>query len=130
MRKKGFTLVELLAVIVVLAIIAMIAIPQVLNVIEKSRKGSFKDSAIGLMDSAKMYYAPYAGTEVEFNLGYEETLNLFNFKGTKPNGGLLYISEEGLIAIKMYNNKYCAYKKITDADVTVITGNCSDIEIK
>ena len=35
MKKKGFTLVELLAVIVILAIIAVIATPIILGVIEK-----------------------------------------------------------------------------------------------
>ena len=43
--KKGFTLIELLAVIVILAIIALIAVPQVLNIIEDSRKSSNKISA-------------------------------------------------------------------------------------
>ena len=38
---KGFTLVELLAVIVILAIIMIIAIPNVLNVMEQSKKKSF-----------------------------------------------------------------------------------------
>ncbi len=38
---KGFTLVELLAVIVILAIIMLIAIPAVLNTLETARKKSF-----------------------------------------------------------------------------------------
>ncbi len=38
--KKGFTLVELLAVIVILAIILVIAIPGISNVIESSRRGA------------------------------------------------------------------------------------------
>jgi prepilin-type N-terminal cleavage/methylation domain-containing protein len=37
MKKKGFTLVELLAVIVILAVIALIATPSVLKMIEQSR---------------------------------------------------------------------------------------------
>ena len=37
---KGFTLVELLAVIVILAIIALIATPIVLNVINDAQKGA------------------------------------------------------------------------------------------
>ena len=36
--KKGFTLIELLAVILILGIIALIAVPQITNVIEKSRQ--------------------------------------------------------------------------------------------
>lgn len=40
MNKKGFTLVELLAVIVILAIIALIATPIVLNVINQAQEGA------------------------------------------------------------------------------------------
>ena len=40
-KKNGFTLVELLAVIVVLAIIMVIAIPSVLDALNSSRKDSF-----------------------------------------------------------------------------------------
>ena len=47
MKKKGFTLVELLAVIVILAIIAVIATPIILGVIEKSKKGAAENSALG-----------------------------------------------------------------------------------
>ena len=41
-NKKGFTLVELLAVIVVLAIIMIIAIPAVVESMNNAKKGSFK----------------------------------------------------------------------------------------
>ena len=40
-NKKGFTLIELLAVIVILAIIMVIAVPQILNVINNSRKSAW-----------------------------------------------------------------------------------------
>ncbi len=43
--KNGFTLVELLAVLLILAIISLIAIPQVLHLIEKSRISSLEISA-------------------------------------------------------------------------------------
>ena len=43
-NKKGFTLIELLAVIVILAIIMVIAVPQILNVINDSRKSAWVNS--------------------------------------------------------------------------------------
>lgn len=48
MNKKGFTLLELLAVIVVLAVIALIVTPFVTKAIKQAKKGSFTDSAYGM----------------------------------------------------------------------------------
>ena len=52
-NKKGFTLVELLAVIVILGILLMIAVPAIQNVIEKSKKGATKRQAELFIDAAK-----------------------------------------------------------------------------
>ena len=43
-REKGFTLVELLAVIVILAIILVIAVPQIMDTIESSRIAAMESS--------------------------------------------------------------------------------------
>ncbi len=42
--KKGFTLVELLAVIVILAIILAIAVPGISNIVDSSRKSAFESN--------------------------------------------------------------------------------------
>jgi len=44
-KKNGFTLVELLAVIVILAIILVIAVPQIMSTIEDATKASLESSA-------------------------------------------------------------------------------------
>ena len=44
-KKNGFTLVELLAVIVILAVILIIAVPRISDVIKNSKKASFESSA-------------------------------------------------------------------------------------
>ena len=53
MKKNAFTLIELLAVIVILAVILVIAIPRILDVIEESKKDSFKNSAQLIADTAE-----------------------------------------------------------------------------
>ena len=58
MRKKrnAFTLIELLAVIVILAVILVISIPRILDVIDVSKKDSFKTSTQLIADSAEKKY--------------------------------------------------------------------------
>ena len=55
-KKKGFTLVELLAVIVILAVILVIAVPQIMSVIESARKGSIESTAKLIAEGAEREY--------------------------------------------------------------------------
>ncbi len=56
-KKNAFTLVELLAVIVILAVILVIAVPQVLDVIESSKKGSIESTVKLIANTAEKKYA-------------------------------------------------------------------------
>ena len=51
--KKGFTLVELLAVIVILAVIMVIATTQINNIIKKSRGEAFYESVQSVRKSVQ-----------------------------------------------------------------------------
>ena len=51
-NSKGFTLVELLAVIVIMGILMMVAIPAVTRTIENSRKDTFIDIAKSYANAA------------------------------------------------------------------------------
>lgn len=51
-NKKGFTLVELLAVIVILAVIILIAVTAVIPRMNKAKKNSFKDEALAFLRAA------------------------------------------------------------------------------
>lgn len=55
-NKQGFTLVELLAVIVVLAIVMLIAVQAVLPAMSESRKNIFSIEANGAIESAQTYF--------------------------------------------------------------------------
>ena len=56
MKKKGFTLVELLAVIAILAILVIIAIPNVLNLYRNARNNVFLVDAQSVLITAKEKY--------------------------------------------------------------------------
>lgn len=53
MKKKGFTLVELLAVIAILAILVIIALPNVLSMYNEAKKNTFVTEARKLYSGAK-----------------------------------------------------------------------------
>ncbi len=70
MEKKGFTLVELLAVIVILAVILIIAMPQIMNTIKTSRLKTMEGSAKLILKRAeKEYIAKNMGkTDLSFEV--------------------------------------------------------------
>ena len=78
-KNNGFTLVELLAVIVILAIIMIIAIPTVLNTMERARKKAFIEFAQRAMNEAQKVYLSRSLTENYISIG-EETLYMFDIQ--------------------------------------------------
>ena len=99
MKKKGFTLVELLAVIVILAIIALIATPMILNVIENAKKGASKSSALGYIDAIEksILEEELKGNIIDKNKVYDVSdLTFINIKGDKPTEGWVQL-EKGIV---------------------------------
>ena len=78
MKKNAFTLVELLAVIVILAVILVIAVPQVLDVIESSKKGSIESTVKLIANTAEKKYAEMliSGEAVTGTLNCSEVVEL------------------------------------------------------
>ncbi|MDD6272977.1 MAG: type II secretion system protein [bacterium] len=56
MKKKGFTLVELLAVIAILAILVVIAMPNVLGMFNSSKKNTFKTEVQSILKQVTTDY--------------------------------------------------------------------------
>ena len=117
MKKKGFTLVELLAVIVVLAVVAIITVPVVLNVIDKVKKESYKDSVYGIMESGKIYLASHMDSisekeEITFTCDGSKcsgNKGELTFKGSVPKSGSIYVRGTGEVLVEsLYNGKYYA----------------------
>ena len=124
MKKKGFTLVELLAIIVILAIVALITVPTVLGVIEKTKKGALKDSAYGLIESANIYYAQYgvsktARFDIENGIQNTEEENELSYKGNIKNGTVL-INNKGKIMVCVNEDGYSAYKNYSQNEVIAV----------
>ena len=102
-KNKGFTLVELLAVIVILAIIALIATPIILNVINDAKKQAAKDSAYGYMDAVEKYIVSSELEDKSIKDGtysVEELNKKISVKGSTPDNGNIEI-ESG--SVKSYD---------------------------
>ena len=56
MKKKGFTLVELLAVIAILAILVIIALPNVLSMYRQARENSFQNEVKEVFRTAQQQF--------------------------------------------------------------------------
>ena len=97
-KNKGFTLVELLAVIVILALIALIATPIILNVINDAKKQAAKDSAYGYMDAVEKYIvsSELEGKSIKDGTYSVEELNSMgvSVKGSTPDNGTIKIENK------------------------------------
>ncbi len=125
--KKGFTLMELLAVIVVLAIIALIAIPKTVEIIETSQNKSAHASAVGILEAANIYYANESisgsvnDSDIIIDFSNESTIpSGFDFSGEYPDRGKVVIEPTGEVYILdylEYNNSFCIMKSSSSTEI-------------
>ena len=97
MRKKGFTLVELLAVIAILAILVIIALPNIINMYNNARKNSFLTEAKSVFSqSTNKYMTDSLGGSSSSTHIYcrsnTDSLNPLDLTGRKVN---YYIRTDG-----------------------------------
>ena len=110
MKNKGFTLLELLGVIMLVAIIGLITLPLSISYIEKSRTSSYRISVQNVMEAAKQYVTKYEenndfpieGIDItKVDLGLKEK--------NKFQHGMIIKNTEGEIEVEdVYNGSYCA----------------------
>jgi len=94
-NNKGFTLVELLGVIVVLAIIVIIAIPMVLTALDNAKKNSFKIFGQRAIQRAM---EERQAAEMTNSNDIKDCYNLADLKlegGNKYTGSVKYIAPSG-----------------------------------
>lgn len=77
-NKKGFTLVELLAVIVILAVILVIAVPQIMNTINDASIGTFESNAKLIASTAEDKYVELQTLGITGDIKCEDIVKLNN----------------------------------------------------
>lgn len=120
--KRGFTLVELLAVIIALGIIVGIAVPGITKIMEKSKIKAFEASVKGYIKAADMDNSDRGGLKNYYSIAdgivtEEKTNENIDVQtGTSENGSM-EIDNKGKVNGSIYNNRYCA--KIIDSRINI-----------
>lgn len=108
MNKKGFTLVELLAVIAILAILVIIALPNVLNLFNDAKKNSFQTEVQTIYNTAQQEFLLGGGKAVKYyrnnatgkaleNCSNKTDLDSLSLKGTSAVNYYIEIDVNGNI---------------------------------
>ena len=101
LRKRGFTLIELIAVLVIMAILALIVTPLVMSIIRKAKISARKRSVDAYGRSVELAIASYLLDNGKFptneqlpnlEIEYSGSTVVCNVMSMKENGGL-YLSE-------------------------------------
>ena len=127
-KRNGFTLVELLGVIVILAILSLITIPIISNVINDIRIKALKNSAYGLIEASQLYYAQYGSSNIRFDINNNkvsssDTDNLISYKGSIKTGTVI-LDKKGSVTVCITDGKNSAYKNYNETKVTAVKGKC------
>ncbi|MCI5521900.1 MAG: type II secretion system GspH family protein [Tenericutes bacterium] len=120
--KRGFTLVELLAVIIALGIVVGIAFPGITKIMEKSKLKAFEASVKGYIKALDMDNSDRGGLKNYYSIAdgivtEEKTNENIDVQtGTSENGSI-EIDNKGKVNGSIYNNRYCA--KIIDSRINI-----------
>ena len=133
MKKKGFTLVELLAVIAILAILVIIALPNVLKMFNDSKKNSFLTEAKTVYSEVSKKYISESmkGNKLTYVSSEDDTKLDMTGKGLKY---CVLLNADGSVkSMKVSNGEWIAElpsgKKITDLkNADLKDGNLNDYD--
>jgi prepilin-type N-terminal cleavage/methylation domain-containing protein len=100
--KKGFTLVELLAVIAILAILIIIALPNILSMFNKAKEDTFFTEAKSVMRAAQQEFIANEGKSLIYSnstgAGCDEAVDM-KMSGTSALKYLVIFDPDGKIVM-------------------------------
>ncbi|MDD3241876.1 MAG: type II secretion system protein, partial [Bacilli bacterium] len=124
MNKKGYTLIEILAVLVIIGVIATIAIFGVLELIQWSKMESFRATAINISGASSLYASDKGMEEGDEKvvIKYPDEDNILQIKGKLPDYGKVIIETENDIMMNLYSRELrtCAYKDKISTKVRLV----------
>lgn len=129
--KKGFSLIELIAVILILGIIALIAIPTISEILEQSRIEAFRTTARSIAiatenECNKNVVLNKAGKNYTFTNG--KVNGNLEISGELPKRGYSESDSNCNVGLSITNGTYRADKIYSNEEITITkcdnTGNC------
>ena len=131
MKKKGFTLVELLAVIVILSLVLVIAVPSVNRYIKQSKEKAYNTQISTIIEAAQAYASANSGLlprkeefVVKITLGQLKSSGLIKEEVKNPNDDK-YFDDALTIEIKKKGETYTY--DIVESTITTRDGEKSPI---
>ena len=132
MKNKGFTLVELLAVIAILAILVIIALPNVLKMFNDSKKNSFLTEAKTVYSEVSKKYISESMNGNKLTYVSSEDDTKLDMTGKKLQYCVLLNADGSVKSMKVSNGEWIAElsgnKKITDLKSTDLKNGNLDNE--
>lgn len=127
---KGFTLVELLAVIVLLGIITIIAVSAVGKNIEKSRKNATKANGISFVKAADEMSQLSKAEPVKYKKGFYNINELgIKLNGTLPDSGFVLINDYEVVGACLKYGKYTYSSCLENVNI-IKEGICNQDEFE
>ena len=134
-KKKGFTLVELLAVLVVLAVILSVSVSKIMDVRYESSKKAFTNDVDELQGIAQLEYNNKKEARIyNFENGKQTNAvneeDKLNFKGDNPGDGYIKVYPNGDIEYKLTSRDhvFCASKETGDRKGKIEKCEIPDVE--
>ena len=126
MKRNGFTLIELLAVIVITGLIIAITTPKVLEILETSKRETFKLDVAGVVRNLdnQIYNLEIKGQNYQgvytLENGIIKEVNNFNYSIDRNYNGTITITDNKEIAVAIHSDKFCATKGIGDSNYNIL----------
>ena len=126
LKKQGFTLVELLAVIVILAIILLIAVPSIMGVVNRAKKDAFKNDLISVIKATQLYETKNNFTPIP-DEGLNITSKIIPLDNDDKFVSGLIKKVNGKITLEYVSDgKFCGNGTITN--LIIVKGACNNLD--
>lgn len=124
-NKKGFTLVELISILIILGIIALIAVPTIGKLVKSAKEKSFKASVEGLVKTAEIQCnnekMDGKVKTKEYTFTAEGVTPFLDVNGDLPTKGSIIVDDKCNVKARLGNSNFIATKKISSREVLVNT---------